>query len=322
MGSTAMRSEQDVQDRYRGCMLGLAIGDALGFPVEFRSLADIRTSYGPHGITGFIEGSHPPGTFSDDTQMSVALAEGLLEAGECGTEALMATVAERFVDWSESPQNDRAPGTTCTAACAQLAAGVHWREAGRNDSKGCGTAMRAAPVGLYYHGRTERLIEVAEAQSLCTHGHPCATAGSVAVALGVSLALEGRASGEWTRALCRAARRYDAGFADRLILCEHLLNQGADVALERIGPGWVAEEAVAAALHCVLRHPDDYRAAVLLAANTEGDSDSIACIAGALSGARNGLRAIPQEWAQRVEARDRLLQLADRLYAAVTVAAG
>lgn len=307
---------QGFLDGYRGCMIGLAVGDALGFPVEFISAAEMKRRYGPAGVTDFIARHFPPGFVSDDTQMSVALAEALVEAGGQDLETLMAAVARQFVSWSRSPQNNRAPGNTCMTACGRLGAGAHWRDAGRNDSKGCGTAMRAAPVALRYHGDTAQVIRIAEAQSLCTHGHPCATGGSVAAALAVELALGGIPPADWRDPLVAAAREYDPVCAAKLAQAFTL--EGRDTArdLEMIGEGWVAEEAVAAALTCVLRHPDDFAATVLLAANTDGDSDSIACIAGSMSGALNGIQAIPTPWRDGVEGSAMLLRLAESLHEA------
>ena len=291
----------DLIGKYRGCMVGLAIGDALGYPVEFISRAEMMRRLGPEGVTDFVAGSHPAGFYSDDTQMSLALARALFEDGHADLETIMSAVGREFVEWCMSEKNDRAPGGTCMRACRRLANGVHWREAGKNDSKGCGTAMRATPVGLRYHGDLARLREVAVAQSLATHGHPCATAGSVVVAMCVDLALSGVHPADWRDPVLDEARAHSDECARRLEQAWGLQGVDPAEALVRIGEGWVAEEAVAAALFCVLQSPDDYAATVLMGANTDGDSDSIACIAGAMSGARNGADAIPETWCERVE---------------------
>jgi ADP-ribosylglycohydrolase len=90
-----------------------------------------------------------------------------------------------------------------------------------------------------------------------------------------------------------------------------------EAALRHIGEGWVGEEAVGLALYCVLRYPDDYVACVRRAANTNGDSDSISCIAGGIMGARLGLDAIPVDWINQCENRDYLFDLSQRMAAAV-----
>ena len=163
------------ESQYVGCIVGLAVGDALGFPAEFRRRKQILTEIGPQGIADFIalkdprfsrpqfsSSGHPPGTFTDDTQMTIAVAEALLAAGRAGLDPLMSTMAERFVLWSRSTTNNRAPGGTCMEGCSNLAASVPWRRAGVPTSKGCGSVMRVAPIGLYYQD-LDRVAEVARA---------------------------------------------------------------------------------------------------------------------------------------------------------------
>jgi ADP-ribosylglycohydrolase len=197
--------------------------------------------------------------------------------------------------------------------------GFPWQEAGVSASKGCGSAMRTAPVGLLYWDDEERLIDVARASSLLTHRHPTALAAAVATALLVSWAVKHEDPGAYPDRLALVARELDGGdevaaLAERItgvldepperVLCEDVL-----------GLSWVGDEAVASALYCFCRSPDDFRQAVLTAANTIGDSDSIACIAGAISGAYNGVSAIPSIWRRQVENADHLVEVADCLLA-------
>jgi len=326
------RPERPSFDAFEGCVLGLAIGDALGFPAEFRRREQILAAFPPDGITGFVAvhdpawpprpiifgAQHPPGTFTDDTQMSVAVAEGLLDAGRADLDTLMAAVGRRFVRWSRSADNDRAPGATCMAGCDRLAAGVAWREAGVAGSKGCGSAMRAAPIGLYYCHDRARLLEVARASSLPTHGHDAAVEGAAAAALLVQMALQRRPPEEMYAALAEECAPRSADFAACLGRLPGLLAAEPAVALSQAGLGeaWVAEEAIASALYCFSRSPGDYVRTVLTAVNTDGDSDSIGCIAGSISGAYNGAAAIPAAWRAEVEDAEVLQALARRLWEA------
>lgn len=309
---------EDLRDRYRGCLIGLAVGDALGFATEFLRAPAIRARYGPAGVTDFEPaGGHPRGTFTDDTQMTLALAEALLEAvGDAELDLLMGAVGRRFVAWSRSPENNRAPGNTCLAACRALAGGADWRASGVAHSKGCGAPMRTAPVGLRYHRDQARIATIGAAAARITHGHPTAVAASVAMSLGVSLALDGTAPEAVHAAMVEAAAALDRPCADHLALVPSVLGHEPEAAFGLLGEGWVAEEAVAAALYCWLRAPDDYARCVLAGANASGDSDSIACLAGALCGASLGLEAVPSRWRAGVEQVDRLLDTADRLHAA------
>ncbi|MBC7286468.1 MAG: ADP-ribosylglycohydrolase family protein [Armatimonadetes bacterium] len=308
-----------MRDKYVGCMVGLAVGDALGFPVEFW---DERTLAAEPVEDFRAFRKFPPGTFSDDTQMSIALAKALLRAGDRPLEELMQVVAEEFVAWASSPENNRAPGEACLRGCEKLARGVHWSRSGCEGSKGCGAGMRSAPVGLYYYGDEERLVEVARAQAICTHRHPTAEAGGLGTAYAVALALEGVAPHEFPRRIAEVTAEISAEFADCIMRAEAVVDKPQRQAFRAISGGerigWVAEEAVAAALWCFLQAPEDFARAVLLAANSplDADRDSIACIAGAIAGAYLGEAAIPEKWRSRVEKADELVALGERLLAA------
>jgi ADP-ribosylglycohydrolase len=301
---------------FEGCLLGLAVGDAIGFPCEFRTRAIILESFGPDGVTDLVAvhdrrwpsrpmilgRPHPVGTYSDDTQMSIAVAEALID-GSDELDALMKRMAARFVAWAESPDNDRAPGATCLRGCENLARDVPWQEAGVAASKGCGSAMRVAPIGLRFHHDRSRLLEVARASSLLTHGHDAAIESAAAAALLVAMALEKATPRAMYDALMKECAPRSPDFAACLGKLPALITAPPEVALSErgLGLGWVAEEAVASALYCFARAPTDFTKTVLAAANTDGDSDSIACIAGGISGAFNGVEAIPASWRDRVE---------------------
>jgi ADP-ribosylglycohydrolase len=319
------------RSHFVGCTVGLAVGDALGYPAEFRTRAQLMRDLGSQGITGFLRlkdrrfaprpymsgPDHPPGTFTDDTQMTLAVAEALLSHGHAGRDALMQEMGRRFVAWHRSPDNNRAPGATCSKGCDNLERGVPWREAGVADSKGCGSAMRVAPIGLFFEDLDE-VESVARDSSLLTHGHPAALEGAAAAALLVALALRGASPAQMYEEVMRRCGGRSRDFDECLSKVPGLLERAPEEVLTRnvLGEGWVAEEAVASALYCFWRHPDDYRAAVLEAANTDGDSDSLATIAGSISGARLGLGALPSEWVQEVESSTYLQDVGARLAAA------
>ncbi len=292
-------------------LFGLALGDALGYRTEFLTLPQIKRLYGAQGIQ---EPPHPA-LYTDDTQMTLALAQGLLDAGlNAPLDRLMRAVAQRFVEWRHSPENNRAPGTTCLRGVARFEKGMSWRAAGIVDSKGCGSAMRVATIGYLYRDDDERLREVAAASSAITHRHPTALAAAVGAAYLVKLALMGVPPNEYMRRLLQFTDGMSDEFDAAIYRVGHCLNWGSEeAALDHIGQGWVGEEAVALALYCVLRYPDDYVACVRRAANSNGDSDSIACIAGGIMGARLGLEAIPEAWRARCEKRDYLIDVALRM---------
>ncbi len=302
--------EQDLAQA-RAVLLGLACGDALGAPTEFLRREQIRRHYGPAGI----QEPPDPARYTDDTQMALYLARALVEVPAGDIDEVMAAVSRQFVAWLNDPTTpSRAPGNTCLAASRNLARGIPWRESGVPRSKGNGSAMRVAPVGYLYQHHPARLREVAHASGIATHGHPAGDAACIGMAYLVKLALDGRPVQEWPAAvqdLCRGiSPEFDAAVA-RVPACLGWADE--QEALRFLGEGWVGEEALALALYCVLRHPDDYVAAVRCGANTDGDSDSIACMAGALSAARLGPQVIPRDWIARLEDLPEIESLARQL---------
>ncbi len=303
------------QEAAQAILFGLALGDALGYPTEFLSLAQIRDRYGPDGI----QEPPDPALYSDDTQMTLAVTEAVLDAGpDAELDVLMDAVGQRFRQWAHSPENNRAPGKTCMTGIARYESGLHWSEAGLVDSKGCGSAMRVATLGYLYQHDPERLKAVAIATSQITHRHPTALAAAVAAAYLVKLALDGAAPETYIR----QTLAFTDGMSDELeyalLRVGHVLGwTNEEAALEHIGQGWTGEEAVALALYCILRYPENrfgnYVACVRRAANTAGDSDSIACIAGGIMGARLGLSSVPPQWIERCENRHNLINLAWRM---------
>jgi len=291
-----------MRERFQGAIVGLAVGDALGFPVEFIGAEEIRRRHGPQGITDFVAPrSHPRGSYTDDTQMSLAVAAALIRHGNDQPEQVLGGIAGELLAWAQSPENDRAPGSTTMSACRRLQAGRSWRESGVEESKGCGSTIRTAPIGLCCGADRARLLAIAGQSSLITHGHPCAVAGAVANALAVALALADTPPEGFLPQLVEATQSISPEFVAKLGQVPEALSMAPEGAFDVLGDAWVAEEAMACALYCFIRSPGDYRSTVLTAANASGDSDSIACIAGGISGAYNGLAAIPEAWRTGVE---------------------
>ena len=319
-----------------GCLFGLAYGDALGKPTEFLTVAEIRRRYGPRGPRE-LEGD--PALVTDDTQMTLAVGKALLDASMPTAEVLEPLLRERFLEWAASPDNNRAPGMTCLRACGELSLGRPWTMATVAGSKGCGANMRVAPVGLVAGYDLDVLAGVAQLQAAMTHGHPTALAASELTAYTVRLLRDGadlaalpaalRARchdqrtvyrGEWLSELWQRtgvgtpvefiSQGWDECLAvlDRLDLALGGADDGAD-ACEITGAGWIAEEALATALLCAIRHAGDPVSALARAAATSGDSDSIACLTGAFLGARLGMAAWPRPWRAQIEYEDQLTTL-------------
>jgi ADP-ribosyl-[dinitrogen reductase] hydrolase len=314
----ANRVQRQRADRMAGAVLGAAIGDALGHPTEFMDMAAIHAKHGPAGVAGFTLWWTRDGArfapYTDDTQMAEAVLVGLLagRTQHLDLDGTMGELARRFVDWAAHPQGGhRAPGNACLAGCRALAQGVPWREAGGATAGGCGSVMRAWPFGLVFVDDLARAEEWAVAHSALTHRDPIALAACAALARGVALAVRGAEPDAIATDMVRTAARHSPSTAALVQGAIDDVTHGVqpDVTLDRLR-GWAAHEAIAAALYVFLRHPNDPRAALLEGANTPGDSDSIASLAGALVGARCGLAALPSAWVYDVERSDALLALA------------
>ncbi len=322
-----------------GSLLGLALGDALGFPTEFNDVPSILAKCGPW--TGMELPT--PAIVTDDTQMTLALGKGLrtaMDLGVLGPEAMVEPVRAEFIAWNRSPENNRAPGNTCLRACDLLErTDLPWQDASQIGSKGCGANMRVAPIGLIPGLSDEQRAGAAQLQSALTHGHPTALAASDLTAHAVRLLAQGaeptglvgllrsyayenrgryheRWLGDlWTRGQDPTpehfiARGWDEclGVLDRLQEAVRTVSPETDPCLAT-GAGWIAEEALATGLLCFLWFVDEPLTALRRAACTSGDSDSIACLAGAFAGAHLGAEAWPTEWADRIEYRGDLLTL-------------
>lgn len=206
------------EDRIAGVVFGTAIGDALGYPVEFMDMDSIRRRYGR--VMGFVDQRQLPGhpepvaLYSDDTQMFVAVAEGLLNSQnrENLDEAACGVVKE-LVRWVDSPENTRSPGGACMLGCRNLAMGFPWRTAGKPNGGGCGAAMRSMAQGIWCWEDPRQAAEWAGEMALMTHRSPMARASAAAVAAIVSALLCGAQPLEAAERGIQQAGRYDAGTA-------------------------------------------------------------------------------------------------------------
>ncbi|WP_329458541.1 ADP-ribosylglycohydrolase family protein [Streptomyces sp. NBC_01497] len=324
-----------------GALMGLALGDALGFPTEFSAVPAILAKCGP-----WREMKLPtPAFVTDDTQMTLAFARALrasLADGALDPRRLARETGDAFVLWYRDPENNRAPGTTCLTACATLERldrpREPWQRASRTESKGCGANMRVAPIALVPGLTAQERAGAAQTQAALTHGHPTALAASDLTAHAIHLLADGADPAGlvgrlrsyafdhrdsyhhawlgdlWSYGQDATPEAYIArGFDDCLAALDRVRDALAAPSPETdpcltTGDGWVAEEALATALHCFLLFPDEPVTALRRAACTRGDSDSIACLTGAFAGAHLGPGAWPASWTGRIEYRAELLR--------------
>ncbi|MFG2005215.1 ADP-ribosylglycohydrolase family protein [Spirillospora sp. NPDC048911] len=321
--------------RASGSIFGLAYGDALGAPTEFLNMRQIHKRYGHDGPRDLPENP----LVTDDTQMALAVAGGMLNALDNPpfTPDLITPIwRRRFLDWLHDPENNRAPGQTCLRSCRGMDSGLPWVEATQHGSKGCGANMRVTPVGLVPGFTDETRSGAAQLQAALTHGHPTGLAASDLTAFATWWLREGMAPADLPAALRDRCHVQRSTYHERWLgdLWKHseapspaeFIARGWDEcrqALDRLdealrrgdresdpceltGAGWVAEEALATALLCFLLFPEDPVSAIWRGAASSGDSDSIACLAGAFAGAHLGMDAWPREWQARIEYADQL----------------
>lgn len=338
-----------LSDRILGSLLGGAVGDALGAAVEFLSLVEIRDRFGPGGVRDFAPAYGRRGAITDDTQMTLFTAEGLLRAWvrarQRGICSVPGVIHHAYLRWlltqgmrperrgerigtdgwlfaTKALHSQRAPGNTCVSAL-RSANSLTGPKVARNDSKGCGGVMRVAPIGLFATmiGNDDRVFGMAADAAALTHGHPSGilSAGHLAVIIAALLRGERLPAALDAADAQLCAREHHAEVADAVATARALAAHGrpSPEELETLGEGWVAEEALALAVCCALtaRHFAD---GVLSATNHSGDSDSTAAITGNLLGAQHGVAAIPAVWLDELELRSEIERRATDLHAICT----
>lgn len=329
-------SQSPAVNKMRGCLLGAALGDALGAPVEFiDSIAQIKRDYFPNGIEGISslkpqdfkrdENGNCVLAYTDDTAMTLVTIQTLLTHKNKSCDSICAQMAKNFArdmmhpfGWARAA---RAPGRACLKNVTIVKdrvlqnkdRGNGWWKAGASKDGGCGSVMHAHPFGLLFHDDPEKAAEFASQHSLITHGAPLAQASCAAMAIGVAYAYQDKDPEFIVQKMKEAAAAYDQETADKIekaIEYAHNKKVSSETVFKEF-LGWAAHDAIAATVYVFLTFPDDFQKAILFGVNTPGDSDSIASMAGALVGARVGVKQIPQDWIEILEGKDKLKMYAD-----------
>jgi ADP-ribosyl-[dinitrogen reductase] hydrolase len=286
-------------------MLGLAVGDALGAPLEFQSAEEIVRSYGAP-VRNMLGGGFlgwDLGEWTDDTAMAVCIAESILSRGYFDP----ADVAERFLRWFQSGPRD--VGNTISVAMYALASGERWDRAGRwahehlgRRTAGNGAIMRCAPIALLDYQTLDRLIEDSVNSALITHWDIRARYGAAGLNLAIAALIQGESP---EVALCQAATRVQGACPEVAALFETAgAGERADLC-----PSGFSNDTLRLALWCFVR-TNSFEEALIAAVNLGGDADTGGVVCGALAGAHYGLSAIPHRWLTPLYERERLMRLA------------
>ncbi|WP_062216961.1 ADP-ribosylglycohydrolase family protein [Streptomyces sp. NBRC 109706] len=329
--------QQDFRSRVRGCLLGGAIGDALGAGVEFDSLDSIRAAHGPDGVTDYVSAYGRRGAITDDTQMTLFTVDGLIRAhvrrdtGAWHPPTDVHAAHRRWYrtqhEWGPDERrpddgwlarqewlySQRAPGRACLSGLADATMGTVEQPKNPN-SKGCGTVMRSAPFGLLVGWEPQLVFQLGVECAAQTHGHPTGMLAAGAFAAIVHAVVRGdELDAAVQKALAQLATRPGhEETTDALKQALGAVRQGlpSPERVAALGEGWTAEEALAIGVYCALV-AQDIRHGLLLAVNHGGDSDSTGSVAGNLLGALHGETALPPAWLAELEGRAAILELAD-----------
>lgn len=347
-------NSETMRDRRLGVLFGSAFGDALGRPTEFMHTTELIKLGGPFRDTVGIH-TPRQGVVTDDTQMALAVAHSALDRYEATPEDLTEQIVKNFVLWLNDPASmdgQRAPGMTCVGAVTDLKKinhPRHWYICSRPQSKGNGANMRVAPLALRTDWSWETLAGAAQMQAAVTHGHPTALAAAHLTAVAVRMLLTGYSSpgpelindllhyaasvdrhryfGDWLGHVWQGWAKHrlnpleyiKLGWAEMIDALLRIYQKPARPEVDPCvvaGQGWVAEEALTVSLHILSAFPDDPVSALRRAAYTNGDSDSIGAITGALVGATHGLSAFPRSWVRNIEYRTELTSLGNLMHKA------
>jgi len=306
-----------VKDRFIATLLSSAIGDALGMPLEGVSRSKVLAKF--HGPVMDFQDSGSrglkAGQFTDDTQMMLAIAESIVDKKGVDPE----DIGKRFVAWFESG-DVRGAGRACTESIERLRKEKSWDKAGKSGewAAGNGSAMRIAPIALFDYKNYERLKQDVYVTSIITHNNTEAVAGATALAYGIAknLTLESVDVEDYLLDIISFIDPICESVADKLREVNTLIfdQTPIHVALLEIGTSAYVVESVSAAFYIFCRSPENLERIISEAASAGGDNDTIACMAGGLAGALNGLDSIPRRWLEGLEARNHIANLASDIF--------
>lgn len=353
-----LKAKATIKDKFYGCIIGGAAGDALGYPVEFMDEEEIFTCHGKEGITEYRL-QDGLARISDDTQMTLFTAAGLLLGTSRGYwrgirapypvylsvayKLWYVTQNTSFSDYDSAKYSwagiwlmdvpgmfaRRAPGNTCLSA---IAAGCSGRiEQPINHSKGCGGVMRVAPVGLFLgssHIAGLAVDIIAADAAALTHGHemgyiPAAMFSHIVRLVSHSdniILADAVADSIYAMQLIFPWADSLPNFLNKIQLAIDLAGKSENDldAIHALGAGWCGDEALAIAVYCALKYSDDFDKAIIAAVNHSGDSDSTGAITGNILGAYLGLSKIPEKYTRNLELMDTVSEAADHLFTGTT----
>lgn len=294
--------QERLRDRFRGALIGLASGDALGAPLEFQPARDPE-----HYVTDMVGGGWlklPPGMWTDDTQLTLATVESLLGKKVFDPD----DIARRFVAWYRSNPPDI--GMHTVRVLTAIAQGTPWEEASLQeqaetpDNAPNGSLMRCAPLALFFYKHPDYVASLSPVLSRITHAHPDCEWACVFLNCLIALLLNGVGKQKAVEAAYEACDSASEALKERIGRAMTPQNHTSP-------SGWVLDT-LEVALWAFL-HTTNFETALVIAVNRGDDADTVGAVTGALAGAYYGLSHIPERWLHALHAGDMLLDHADRL---------
>ncbi|MCJ7514846.1 MAG: ADP-ribosylglycohydrolase family protein [Dehalococcoidia bacterium] len=299
-----------LRGKFLGALVGTAVGDAVGSGFEWQRAADVQAIEWAADRRELL-------TYTDDTHMMIGMAESLVQK-EGFDGGHMAHVFVR--NYEMEPWRGYGPGPP--NVFRMIRAGEDWDKAAEElyhgGSYGNGSAMRIAPLAVFYHKDLTMLREVAYRSSQITHSHVLGKEGAALQAYAVALAvgLEPDKAFEPRGFLSRLNELvHHEAYQEKLESLGMLLGDADEAkVVTELGNGVEAFNSVPTAIYSFVSHPDSFREAILFAVSLGGDTDTIAAMTGAISGAYLGVEAVPEKWRLKLENRLYIEELAAVLY--------
>jgi len=276
-----------IKSRFQGTIIGGAVGEALGNPVEGWTPKEIADDYGV--LNKYVEMYDGPGTCTDDMELETSIAQSLVYSGGFDLNDIARSIAR----WGADPTS---PGMACQSAAVKLSQGISPFESG-TDSAGNGAAMRVASLGLLYSlpQDIELLRECVIKSSEITHDNNEAVAGALAIAYGIThnLNSEKYDVNNFLRDVSEFVRGDSKEMSERIRSIHPLLKESEHKAIQELGTGGYVMQSVPLSVYCFAKSPRNYEESIIRAVNAGGDADTNAKMTGNLSGSLNGIEAIP-----------------------------
>jgi len=323
----------DILDKFQGSLLGVAIGDTLGRPFEGKLRTDIYSNF--TNFEDFIQNKKNLfKTYTDDTQLTLHTAEALIQ----GNGFNINNFISEYVKWLDDPPIGAGYG--CISSINKLKYGIPWENAASN-SGGNGTAMRVAPIGLFYYKDVKGLKQAAIKSSIITHSHPAASAGSLVIARAIAYLIDKDPKirfsvDQFFDVIISSISYSQEEIWDEFIEILHKLKSNLHVSIEAglikfsqvgvkspffiedyLGHAFVhpyAISTVICSLFIFLKKLNSFKDCIFELATAGGDSDTVGAIGGALAGAYFGFKNIPNDLMKLVKNYKKILKIGEELY--------